>query len=164
VRASTGRSGKEVDSRGGFRRDAAERVDALASAGRDPRTLQEIVGRGEAARRTGIREDAIPRLLHRGEFPEPVARLGERCVWSAAELERYPTRVGPRRDAGVWDGQFLRAAETAELLGQTVRAFRQAVARAQWHRVPPPDGRIGITLYWRRDSVEEWVARHRGVQ
>ena len=61
-------------------------------------TEQRILRCAEVTRRTSLSKASVYRLLHAGDFPQPV-KLGERAVgWRAEEIDEW---LASRERAGI---------------------------------------------------------------
>ena len=119
----------------------------------------QLVGTSDAAQILGVAPEEIERLVRDRPFPEPVAWLEGRRAWLRQDIEAL--RDGGQtadREPGELQDEILNAIEAAALLGIGERHLRRCVQEARWDLVPPPAGRIGLALYWRRRSVGDWKA------
>lgn len=56
-------------------------------------------------------------------------------------------------------GDQLTVSDVAERAGITVASVRKYLVRGT---VPPPDGRLGVTPWWRPETIDAWLTNRPG--
>ena len=134
-----------------------ERVEAG-----DPGSLR-LVGTGAAAVMLKKRSQELLPLRHRSDFPTPVARVGRDWAWLLEDIEAYRAKQPlPEREEGELQERLLASSDLAALLHLHIDSLRTLLSNND-PRVPPPSGRVGVSHYWVREEVEEWLVAQRGT-
>lgn len=89
------------------------------------------------------------------KFPKPVVMLSGRRLWLKDDVRTYfSNKPFPERQGFDLRDDYLGLAELAALMGKRPRMISQTT------RLPKAAGIAGKTRYWRRDEVEQWLARN----
>ncbi|MCA1706338.1 MAG: hypothetical protein LC808_24985 [Actinobacteria bacterium] len=88
------------------------------------------------------------------DFPVMVAVVGQARSLLAEDVRDYARTGGaPRRAVGAMQDQLQDRRHLSRTLGMKLPAFDRAAAR---HKVPPPDGHVGLFAYWLTSTIEAW--------
>lgn len=100
----------------------------------------------------------LQELVESPDFPAHVVQLGHTRGWLAEDVEAYrDRRPFPRREAGEMRHLIVGTAEMAEMRGYAGPASVVTTLHRAPTMLPPPDGRLGRSVYWLRSTVDEWL-------
>jgi predicted DNA-binding transcriptional regulator AlpA len=108
------------------------------------------------------RDEAVKHTERPG-FPAWAADLEGVRAWLRTDVEAHVAgRALPEREPGFAQVELLTRRDAAALVGLTPSTLKFYVGMKDWHKAPPPSGRVGNGgWYWLPADVTAWQERNR---
>lgn len=119
----------------------------------------DLVGRAETLEILDLSKGNFEHRARRPDFPLPAAMIKRWRLWRRADIKSYA--AGKRADwiteaENELQGHILDLPQLCQRLDLTGSQFRRRFEAQDWSAIPPPDGRVSTSFWWRRDRVEAW--------